>query len=188
MANKTNMVTNKEHQMSNKIKALSLSIVYATSLTMGLSSTSFANCSDEIASKPTNLNFNSNIEETLAAVGLFGMATVVYAPAGIVSSAGLAVSSSIDKATALSDNERYALDVLVVGHRSGEAPRASFVKLVQKEVAKDHNAVIPTEEEIVRSIAYVDSSLLACRTEDDKFFKPTKQTLLKTVLKDLKIN
>ena len=168
--------------MSTKFKILSLTFLYATSIVLGLSSKSFASCTSEISDSQTHYSIEA--ENTLFAGGFVSMASTLHVPTGVVSAGGLAVSSTIDKMTALSDNERYAYSILNLYDR---ADKASFIKLVQRTVAKDKHAVIPTEDEIISSVQYVDTSLIACRNSSNKFFKPTKESLLKVVLEDLNL-
>jgi hypothetical protein len=176
--------------MLTKFKISSLALAYVTALSMGFSATSFASCDQEIRDSQTNLDGYKVISTVLGVPYLFmsGPEAPAVAAVGLSSLAGAGVSVTIDRMNKLSDDEIYSYNVLSsASKKEVSTSLASFIKYTQKEIGRNKNAVIPTDDEIMNSLDYVNSNLSACRSEKDKFFKPKKQDLFKAVTKDLNL-
>jgi hypothetical protein len=178
--------------MLTKSNVLSLGLACLTALSMSFSSTSFATCSDEIIDSEVKVG-HENVEPTLVLGGGFTVMGALssnpgFAAVGLSSVGAAGVSMSVEKYYALSEDETYAHNVLrQAAQKSASAELLSFIKFTQKEIGKDKKAVIPSEEEIIASLDYVNNNLSACRNAKGNFYKPKKQDLLSAVKSDLNL-
>ena len=176
--------------MFNAKKNLCLAALAA--LTLNLGSSAIASCYSEISESRVKLN------DRFSAGGLIYPAVTIGGPistfAGPVAGAAIPLSSTgakliftkIDNENELNKKQEYAYAVLGQANKNEVGPElASFIKLVEREVAKDSRAIIPTEEEVIDALKSVDSDLSACMSDEGELKKPVKDDLLNAVISHL---
>ncbi|MCO4752898.1 MAG: hypothetical protein KC478_00380 [Bacteriovoracaceae bacterium] len=159
----------------------------ATVLTLGVGANASATCTNEVYDH-TGRYFKGNTDGMMMSGGLFltGGAITATAGGGFVP-LGVGLSSTsvagfdqfLADSAELDASESYAYSILwnVEKNHTTKIEVLSFIKLVKREIGKDRNAVLPTDQEILDAIKTLSADLSLCYDEQGDFKVPNKESL-----------
>lgn len=165
------------------LKSKNLCLAALTVLTLNFGQVAQATCAQSIEESDYKHNrVPAYIFSGVTAAAGAITATPYAAPMAAVALSTVA-AAQVDRLDDLSVTESYAYEVLVETEVQGVSPiEANFVKAVQRKVAEDRNAVIPTFNEVIGEIESMNYDLSACTDEGGNFFRPTKDDIIEEVI------
>jgi len=110
-----------------------------------------------------------------------------FMSSGLTSTGLILHDEHVKKRIKLSASQGYVLDVF--NQVSNERPGGellSFIKLVKKEIGRDKEAILPTDQDITSVLEAGNANLSLCENENLEFFRPNRADLLKAVIENLK--